>query len=481
MLPSKYNQILGEFSDLLTTGEKVVFKTLQIYRTIELDKIKIKLPEAPQGLHNKSDILLLMLLYPLFCLSNVYQYSTSSYKGLLEASKNTFYRFKNSNLIPWRSILYRVIGKLNSQIHEQGSEDNESPRCLIVDDTDLAKTGKHIEHVGMIWSHTVQRSILGFKGLFLGLWDSKSFMAIDFSLHNEKGKNIKKPFGLKKKEIKLQYHKQRSQTSAGYKREMELGVSKIHTAIGLIRRARANGVRFEYVLMDSWFVCEKMIRFVVGIGSQLVGMVKMGKTKYLYNGRRRSANQIVSSLKREKGKVRMLKRLHMYAAEAIVDMKGIPVKLFFFKNTRRGKWNVLLSTNIALCATKVYEIYTIRWSIEVYFKEAKKYFGLGKSQSRDFNAQIADISVSMIQYNIFSLAKRFSSYETLGGLFNKTKDMMIELTICKRIWGFILELLALLADIFELDLEEVMARIIELPEQENRFLKIMQKSALIAA
>ena len=63
MLPSKYNEILGEFNDLLTSGEKVVFKTLSIYRTIELDKIKIKLPDAPQGVHNKSDILLLMLLY----------------------------------------------------------------------------------------------------------------------------------------------------------------------------------------------------------------------------------------------------------------------------------------------------------------------------------------------------------------------------------------------------------------------------------
>jgi hypothetical protein len=480
MLPSKYNEILGEFNDLLTSGEKVVFKTLSIYRTIELDKIKIKLPDAPQGVHNKSDILLLMLLYPLFCLKNVYQYSNSNYKGLLEASKNTFYRFKNNSLIPWRSILYRVVGKLNNQIREQGTEDNESAKCLIIDDTDLPKTGKRIEHAGMIWSHTIRRSILGFKGLFLGLWDSKSFIVLDYSLHKEKGKNSKMPYGLKKKEIKRQYHKKRSEESAGCKREGELLINKIDNAISLIWRARANGVSVEYVLMDSWFVCEKMIRFVIGIGSDILGMVKMGKTTYMYKGRRRSAKAIVSSLKRD-GKVRMLKRLHMYATDVIVEMKGVPVRLFFFKNTQRGKWNVLLSTKTDLSATKAYEIYSIRWSIEVFFKEAKKYFGLGKSQSRDFNAQIADISISMIQYNIFSVAKRFTSYETLGALFNETKDTVMELTICKRLWGFILELLAMLADIFDVDLEEVMSRMIELPEQENRFLKIMQKSALVAA
>ena len=171
----------------------------------------------------------------------------------------------------------------------------------------------------------------------------------------------------------------------------------------------------------------------------------------------------------------------MYVTEAVVDMKGIPVKLFFFKQAQRGNWNVLLSTDTTLSATKAYEIYTIRWSIEVYFKEAKTYFGLGKSQSRDFDAQIADISISMIQYNLFSLAKRFTSYETLGALFKETRETMIELTICKRLWGLIQELLALLADIFELDLEVVMSRIIEMPEKENRLLKIIQKSIETAA
>ncbi len=256
--------------------------------------------------YNKVDILLLMLIYPLFCLSNVYQYSGSRYKGLLEASKNTFYRFKNCSEISWRTILYKVVGRLNSQIAKHGTPEKDSSRCLIIDDTDLAKTGKHIEHAGMMWSHTIQRYILGYKGLFLGLWDSKSFIALDFSLHKEKGQNSKKPFGLKRQELKLQYHKNRPDKSAGRRREGELLTSKIANAISLLRRAIANRVSFEYVLMDSWFVCEKIIRFVIGTGSHVVGMVKMGKTTYQFHGRKRSAKEIASSLKRD-GKVRRLK------------------------------------------------------------------------------------------------------------------------------------------------------------------------------
>jgi len=70
------------------------------------------------------------------------------------------------------------------------------PRCLIVDDTDLPKTGRRIELIGKVFSHVTKQSVLAFKGLFLGYHNGKSFFALDFSLHGEEGKNKKKPYGL---------------------------------------------------------------------------------------------------------------------------------------------------------------------------------------------------------------------------------------------------------------------------------------------
>lgn len=60
------------------------------------------------------------------------------------------------------------------------------------------------------------------------------------------------------------------------------------------------------------------------------------------------------------------------------------------------------------------------FNLEVFFKESKQYLGLGKCQSRDFDAQIAHTSICMIQYNLLSVAKRFTDYETLGELFRNT-------------------------------------------------------------
>ena len=78
-------------------------------------------------------------------------------------------------------------------------------KCFIADDTAIEKCGKTLEGISRIWDHVFHRSVLGFKGLFLAFWDGVNFLPIDFSLHNEMGKNQKKPFGLKPKELKARY------------------------------------------------------------------------------------------------------------------------------------------------------------------------------------------------------------------------------------------------------------------------------------
>ena len=64
---------------------------------------------------------------------------------------------------------------------------------------------------------------------------------------------------------------------------------------------------------------------------------------------------------------------------------------------------------------------------------------LGKSQSLDFDAQIADTTISMIQYNILSLAKRLLVYQSLGELFKQAGVETLELTIVEKIWGYLLD------------------------------------------
>lgn len=475
MLQNKSNKILSEINDFFSSKEKAVSKTMTVIRALNIKGInfdpKTNWPEQ----YSRQDLLLALLLQPLFSIQNVSGYTKSCLYEYFQAGKDTLYRFKNEGNISWRKIVDQVNRKIIKRIEQSGTEDAEQPRCLIVDDTDLEKTGKRIEHVSRVWSHVVHSSVLGFKGLFLGYWDSKTFIGLDFSLHKEKGKNSKYPNGLSKKDNRKQFKKKRAEDSPGGQREKELQSNKISSAIAMIQRAVKNNIEFEYVLMDSWFVCEQMILAVLETGAHMIGMCKMGNAKYSYNGKQRTAGQILNSVKKDKT-VRWVKQLHLYVVETIVIYKGVPLKLIFCKNSKRGKWHLLTTTNTRLGIIKTYQIYSIRWSIEVFFKEAKQYFRLAKSQSRDFDAQIADTSICMIQYNIFSLVKRFTDYETLGELFSDTKQFVMELTVCKRLWGFFLEFIVLLAEIVDVDPDDLIERIMA-EDADNKFVKLVQLNA----
>ena len=91
--------------------------------------------------------------------------------------------------------------------------------------------------------------------------------------------------------------------------------------------------------------------------------------------------------------------------------------------------------------TKAYEIYAMRWSIEICFKECKQYLNLEGCQAQYFNSQIAHVSICLMQYSLLSIVKRVSSYETLGGLFRDTNADTVENTLYERILLVLREIL----------------------------------------
>jgi IS4 transposase len=110
-----------------------------------------------------------------------------------------------------------------------------------------------------------------------------------------------------------------------------------------------------------------------------------------------------------------------------------PITLFFICYGRQSRWYLLLTADSKLSLTQAFELYRIRWNIEVLFKETKQYLGLGSCQSRDFDAQIADCTLAFITYAVLTLHKRFSDCETLGEFFRQTQKDLLALTLWERI------------------------------------------------
>ncbi len=368
-------------------------------------------------------------------------------KHHVEAGKDTFYRLKNNPGICWRLVLWLFAAKFKKLAETRGSGDKHI-RCMVFDDTVITKTGKLIEKVSRVWDHVSQSGRLGFKLLLMGYWDGVSFVPLDFSYHREKGKNREKPFGLKKKELKGQHKKPREAGSFNHERAAEADVSKIDIAIKMFKRAISQGFTVDYVLMDSWFTCGAFIDAVLSVRKQavhLIGMYKTVKTKFLYLGGAYTYGQIRNML----GKARRCRKLGFYYKEATVSHRGREIKLFFSKRGKNGKWKVFVCTDTRLTFIKMIEIYQTRWTVEVFFKEAKQLLGLGKCQSNDFDAQIADATITMVQHILLTCRYRFENYESKTGMFAQIKEEATMQRLNQRLWGLFVEIIKMMEGIFE--------------------------------
>ena len=122
----------------------------------------------------------------------------------------------------------------------------------------------------------------------------------------------------------------------------------------------------------------------------------------------------------------------------------------------------LITTDTTLKFVKAIQMYAIRWSIEVFFKEAKQLFGLGKCQSTNFDVQIAQITITMTQYLLTSIRYRMEAYETIGGLFKDLKQDYIENKLNIRILAVVSLILAVLEKLVDsIDIELITTKIIE--------------------
>ena len=389
-----------------------------------------------------------------------------------DAAKDTYYRLKNEPRVDWRMVMFLFVNRFLSLVNKASTDDSDEPRCLIIDDTSCFKRGKFIEGISKVFDHVFHRYCLGFKGLIMGYCDSRSFIPVDFSLHNEKGKRPEKPFGLKPEELNRQFTKERQPDCPGFTRETERRVSKSENTIAMIKRALRHRLTVDYILVDSWFMNLGLIAYVYTLKSTyLLGMCKFDDRKYIFNGKEKTVKQLLDWCKRNK-RIKRSRTIKARYAELIVEYKGYTMKLFFSQFNDRS-WNALLTDNRAMTFAEAIKIYTKRWSIEVFFKETKQHLGLGKDQSRDFDGQIASFTCVFLVYIMVSLRRRFSAYESMGDLFRKTQSEILETTLTERLWGLFIELQHSILQVMGISFDDLIQMMLCNNQVEERMIGIL--------
>ena len=413
--------------------------------------------------YSPSSLLKTLFILPYLSLPNVSSIYKSGVKHITQAGKDAFYELKNNSKINWRGFLDGTVRRFVKEV-KANAEPMEQPvlRCFIVDDTFCEKTGKCIEMIGHVWDHVVQKYLLGFKILVLGYWDGKSFIPVDFSFHGEHGKNPAKPQGMTKKELKNRFHvKSNHDACPANERVNEYFVSKLEIAISMINRAVKNGLMAQYVLADSWFINDTFISGIRNIRKGLLHVIGMCSANKNFDIDGKGYKQAALIAKHSKGK-KTNRKLKMQYFTLYAEYKGIPMKLFFVKQGygNNNIWKLVITTDQRISFQKAIEIYQIRWTIEVFFKEAKGNLQLGKSQSNYFNAQIADTTICLTQYILLALLKRFENYETIGGAFKNSKQALLESTLVERILEIFLQIMKELVELLELDYEVIIKKLL---------------------
>ncbi len=393
------------------------------------------------------------------CGETIHSAYMTRFHGLATTGKNCYYRLLERNSMDWRHLLMAMAVRFHVILRKEKIDATEAPKCLILDDTTLEKTGIHMEGISRVFDHVKGHCVLGYKLLLCAYSDGKSTLPVDFTIHSEKGRD--KTYGLTAKQRKARFQKKRQSGSFAATRFSELDEDKISMGIEMVKRATKRGIQADYVLCDSWFTCERLLQEVRSINGgrmHLVGLAKFGKTKYEVEGHSYNAQSLIAKYERE--------RTH-YCRKykcAYISLKGklggVQIRIFLIRYGRKHRWNVLVTTDMSLSFVKAFEIYQMRWSIEVLNKETKQYLGLGAFQGRDFDKLVADCTLCYMTYIVMALDKRINEYETTGQLFIILKDSLIELTLWKRILSALEHFVECLCESFSIPADELLESIL---------------------
>ncbi len=188
MSQHKFNKVFSEINDFFSSQEKSVSKTMMVKKVLKIHGIEFQPKNNWPEQYCRQDILLTLLLMPLFSIQKVAGYTQSTLYDYLQAGKDTLYRFKNEISISWQKITDKVKHRIIKRIKQSGTQDTDMPRCLIVDDTDLRKTGKEIEHVCKIWSHVALPACLDLKDYSWDIGTARRSWVLIFHCTKRKGK-----------------------------------------------------------------------------------------------------------------------------------------------------------------------------------------------------------------------------------------------------------------------------------------------------
>lgn len=341
------------------------------------------------------------LLLLVFQGRNLFRFLNSKHKDQA-VSKNTYYRFLNETSYNWKKFLSLLSVRVASAFDSLTRP--ERVKVLVLDDSVISRNrSKKVELLARVYDHVDHKYKKGFTMLTLGWTDGYSFLPVGFNMLSsaEKSNRYQEMSGVI------------DRRSNGFRCRKESILKKTEAAVLLVQRALNAGIRADYVLMDTWFTTEPMIREILETGLDVIGMVKQLKQRYVYHGKAYTLPEL-------KKFVRFNGANNIFGSLCVATKNGIPVKIVFVRNrNKKSECLYLLSTDCSLSDTEIVRIYGNRWSIECFFKASKSFLKLGTEfQSRSYDVMVSHTTIVFTRYILVEwLRRNQNDQKTYGELF----------------------------------------------------------------
>jgi hypothetical protein len=367
------------------------------------------------------------LLLLVFQGKNLFRFLNSKHKDQA-VSKNTYYRFLNETSYNWNRFLLLLAAKVTAIFDKLTRP--ERINVLILDDSVIKRNrSKKVELLARVYDHVEHKFQKGFTLLTLGWSDGYSFIPVAFNMLSSATNSNR----YQEMSTDIDHR------SNGYKVRKESMMAKTDAAILMIQRALKSGIQADYVLMDTWFTTEPMIKSILAEGLDVIGMVKQLNQRYSYKGNAYTLPQLQKFVSFDGAR-------NIFGSLCVTTKNGIPVKIVFVRNrNKKSECLYLLSTDCSLSDAEIVRIYGNRWSIECFFKASKSFMKLGTEfQSRSYNAMVSHTAIVFTRYTILEWIRRNQNdQKTYGELFFMFCDDIQDMELTTALQG----LMSLFTDI----------------------------------
>jgi len=202
-------------------------------------------------------------------------------------------------------------------------------KVFIIDTTAYARNrSKNVELLSRVKDHSTKRYIQGFRLQAAAISDGHSLIPVDFSLLASA--DPKKRFC----EIRNDIDKRTTR----FRRRLEALQKATVLTIEMAQRIQSEGLRFNYILVDSWYSDPKP---VLGLfkSAPVICMLKKGRTNYQVGEKKLTLKQIYASLQKRRERAKIL------ATQEIMLIDTVSANILFVRHNSKKDWLAIMSTD----------------------------------------------------------------------------------------------------------------------------------------